>query len=320
MEFNQLIEKSNQTYLDNFPATTWFERAIFFSWYCDIGDCKYCYMSTQPKTTKKPARRSEASLIAETILCKKLGWRLGFFSGGHNAYTVDGFSDILKKVSQAYGEKIWINVGPLKKQEIKSYLPYAKGVVGAIETLNPKLHKYLCPSKPIEPMEEMFEYADEYGLKKGMTIIVGLGETLDDFSLLKKFIKKHDILKIHIYGLNPQKGTIFEKTAIPTKEYQAEWIARTRIAFPKLDIQAGIWVDKVDHVSLLLKAGATSISKYPALNYFGKKESQTIEQQAKLAGRKFQGTLTKLPKINIEKETQDIEVRNKLKSYLKKMS
>src|SRR3989338_1167379 len=148
MQFSELIDKANKTYLENFPANTCFERAIFFSWYCGTGDCKYCYMSTQPK--KPLARRTTESLIAEVILCKKLGWNIGFLSGGHKAYTAEGFEELLKKISTAAEEKIWINIGALKEDEIKIFLPYIKGVVGAIEILDPKLHKKICPSKPIE--------------------------------------------------------------------------------------------------------------------------------------------------------------------------
>ncbi|MBI4918750.1 radical SAM protein, partial [archaeon] len=47
-ELNQVIEQANKVFLENFPATTHFERALFYSWSCQINDCKYCYMSTKP--------------------------------------------------------------------------------------------------------------------------------------------------------------------------------------------------------------------------------------------------------------------------------
>jgi len=49
-EFEDLINEANKTYLENFPNTTCFERAVFFSWSCQLEECcKYCYMSTLPK-------------------------------------------------------------------------------------------------------------------------------------------------------------------------------------------------------------------------------------------------------------------------------
>lgn len=292
---NKLIEQANQVFLQNFKPEAWFERAIFFSWYCSTRDCKFCYMTTQK--AGKMARRTVESLLAEVVLCKHLGWKIGFVSGGHNAYTTVEFESVIKLISEVAEEKLWINIGALKKDELRRFLPYAKGVVASIETINPKIHDFVCPSKPLAPFEEMFEYAEELGLGKAMAVILGLGETMQDFELLEKFIKRHNVEKIHFYSLNPQKGTYFEQAKRPTAEYQAEWIARTRIAFPRIDIQAGIWLDSADRVPLLLQAGANSISKFPAIRYFNSEQARQIEAGAKLSVRKFLGTLSSLKEI-----------------------
>lgn len=298
-----------------------FERAIFFSWYCGIRDCAYCYMSTQ--LPKKNAVRSKESLLAELLLCKKLGWEIGFISGGIRAFSQTKFKDLLKEMYKVNREKFWLNIGPLKKKELKEYLPYTKGVVGSLETVNWQIHEKVCPSKPAQPYFQMFEIARSLGLETGATIILGLGETIEDFEELKKIIKAYQISKIHFYGLNPQKGTVFEKAKPPTAEYQAEWIKKTRENFPEMDIQCGIWVDRVDRVARLLEAGADSISKFPVLKKFGSKEAKEIERQVKRAGREFQGSLSKLPKLNWEKEVEKAglgqAVLKKVLAYLKTM-
>ncbi|MBU1198618.1 MAG: radical SAM protein [Nanoarchaeota archaeon] len=314
--------------------TTCFERAIFFSWGCKIKDCAYCYMSTQPELRKKDGkqnkqlpRRSTESILAEAILCKKLGWQIGFFSGGIGAYKTEEFLEVLKDLFAVIGEKIWLNIGALSQEELQLFKPYAKGVVASIETVNPEIHDKVCPSKPIAPYLEMFEYAKEIGLKRAITIIIGLGETIDDFDKLKEMIETYGVEKIHIYGLNPHKGTSFENTEPPSSEYQAEWIKKTRDAFPDIDIQFGIWIDRVGRVSELLKAGANSISKFPAIRLFGSEKAKEIEKQARLAGRKFQGTLTMLPDVNWNAEVDSLKldadfkerIKQKLNSYLRKM-
>lgn len=300
--------------------TTCFERAIFYSWSCQLEECcKYCYMSTLPKEKRtKEKVRSFASLLAETIITKKLGWDYGFLSGGVGVFSDEKILDLLKKTNKIMEEKVWINIGVLSKKQMELLKPYIKGVVGTVEVLNPILHKRICPSKPIAPVEKMFENAKELGILRGMTLIVGLGETIDDFELLKKFIEKHGISKIHIYGLNPQKGTMFENAQPPTIEYQSEWIRKTRKAFPDIDIQAGIWLDRVNYVAELLRAGANSISKFPALKAFGSEQAKEIEKQAKLAGRKFIGTLSKIPKIDWDKEVDKLKLDNELKENIKK--
>ena len=254
-----ILKAAGRIYSENFPPETWFERAIFYSWYCGIHDCAFCYMSSKP--AQKCAIRRTESIIAEVILCKLLGWKIGFISGGVGALEKDKFLQLLKAIHPIVG-KVWLNVGALDLENLKEYAPYAEGVVASVETINSVLHSKLCPSKPIEPYEKMLQNALKLGLKTGMTIIIGLGEEEQDYPLLKEFIKKNRISKIHFYSLNPQKGTPFEKAKPPTKEEQGWWIANTRVDFPTIDIQAGIWADRVNRVGYLLLAGANSISKF----------------------------------------------------------
>lgn len=315
---NQLINQARQTYAENFPQETCFERAIFYSWDCSIKDCGFCYMSAHTKKeTTLTAKRSTSSILAEIILCKKLGWEIGFLSGGINSLTHTELKDLLHKIFVVYGQKIWLNVGSISIEKLRDYAQYIKGVVGSIETINPELHKKVCPSKPIEPYEKMFQDAQKLGLQNAMSFIVGIGETLEDFELLKRFVQKHLISKIHVYGLIPHKGTMFERAQPPTADYQAEWIARIRCEFPTINIQCGIWEDRVERVGFLLKAGANTVSKFSAIKQFGSQEAQHIEHQARNAGRTFKGTLTKMPEINIDEEISPLQFDDKLKQQIK---
>ncbi|MBU1202144.1 MAG: radical SAM protein [Nanoarchaeota archaeon] len=320
-ELERLIDDANKVYKENFPNTTWFERALFFSWSCSIRDCKFCYMSVQQTSggaSEEKAVRSKESLFAEAILCKNLGWRIGFFSGGMNAYPHKDILEILKVINHIIGENVWLNIGAVSKSQLEKYTPHIKGVVGSIETINEKLHREICPSKPLKPYIKMFKDAHRLGLKNSMTIILGLGETKDDFETLKEFIINNHIEKIHIYALNPVVGTVFENKKSPEKEYQAWYIANLRIAFPKIDIQMGIWKNKIDRVSLLLNAGANSISKFPITKSFGSLEAKEIELQARAADREFLGSLTKIPDINWDREVELLPVENDVKAIVKK--
>jgi len=316
----QLIESANKVFLENFPANAHFERAIFYSWSCAINDCKYCYMSTKPAVKDFNAVRSFASILAEVILCKHFGWKIGFVSGGVGAFPLPKLEELLKYITGVYGEKVWVNIGTVGTSFLERIKPYVYGVIGTIECVNEDVHKIVCPSKPHLPVRRMFEQAKQVGLKTGATIIIGLGETKADFPKLKEWIELYNLEKLHLYGFNPVKGTALENKSTPTKEYQAWWIAQTRINFPKIDIQCGIWKDKIDRVSLLLKAGSNSVSKYPVIKLFGKKESFELEHQAEIAGRTFQGTLTKFfepnPDLSALPEELQVQVKEKLKMYL----
>ncbi len=329
-ETQELIEKANKIFLENFPAETCFERALFFSWYCSIRDCKFCFMSTQPDNPlfRKIGIRTQESLYAETLLCKYFGWDFGFLSGGIGAFEVKEFKNVIKNITEIYEDNIWLNIGPLSQKVLEDYSPHLKGIVGSIETINEEVHKDICPSKPIEPYLKMFENAQELGLKKAITIITGVGETKQDFPKLAELIKKYKIDKIHLYSLVPEKGTPFEKTKMPSLDYHAWWIANTRIEFPKINIQCGIWSDRVERTSTLLKAGANSISKFPVIRRFGTKIAKEIEEQAQQAERTFKGSLTQIPDINWEEKIRKLKIpeefkpgiRQRVNMYLKMMN
>lgn len=299
---------------------TWFERAVFLSWYCNKADCKFCYMSTVKH--QKKAIRSQASILAEIFLCQKLGWKIEFLSSGFSAYP--NLLELLKNIKEIYG-KAWLNIGTLNENEIKQFMPYIEGISGAVECINPRVHEYICPSKQIKDIEEMFELCDKYKLKKSMTIVLGLGETIKDYDLLKEFIKKNKIDKITFYRLKKQKGTIFENKEDILTDYYLEWLKKTKENFPNIKITAGSWLNHLSEINQLLNY-ADAITKFPAIKYFNTKYAKEIEEQAKLANRRFIGTLTKLPEIdineidnyNLDKNLKK-EIKIKLKNYLSKM-
>jgi len=215
-----------------------------------------------------------------------------------------------------HGKKLWLNLGVLSKDELNQLKPYIWGVCGAVECVNVAVHDKVCPSKPISEIEEMFRVCEELGLKKSMTIIIGLGEKIEDFELLERFIRKNNIDKITFYALNPHEETCFKKG--PESDYYADWIRKTRVKFPELDIVAGSWVDRLGEISKLLDAGANNITKFPSIKLFGTKFAHQIEKEMKRAGRDFQGTLTKLPDIEIDEEL-DEKIKQKISQYIETM-
>lgn len=321
-EGEDLVKNAEKVFLENFDLDTWFERAIFFSWHCSIRTCSYCYMSTQPEEPQKRAVRSHESILAELILCRLLGWMPGFVSGGIGAFREEEFLQLLQKMHLVNQDKLWLNIGALTFSQMQKFAPYAHGVVGSIETVNPVIHKKVCPDKPAEPYFDMFRNSARLKLKNAATIILGLGESSDDFPLLRRMIEEYRIEKIHIYGLNPHENTAFMGASPPSMEYQAEWIAKTRIAFPKIDIQCGIWMDRPEYVGMLLKAGANSVSKFPVIRQFGLSAAKMILSQADLTGRKWKGSLTQLPDIDWKSEAEKLaaNVENKSRVVEKVMS
>lgn len=326
-ETELLLKQAQEAYAKNFTPTCWYGRCIFLSWYCDLGTCKFCFRSTQKHKIKfaPDAKRTLSSVLVEALLCKKLGWRIEFLTGGYKIYPIEQLVEIAKQVSKAYGEKIWLNLGVITKEDLEQFKPYVKGIVSSIETVEPELHKFVCPDKPIELYEAMYAYASDF--KKSMTIVIGLGEKKEDFELLKKFIEKHKLDRITFYALKPVKTTVFENSNGPETEDYLWWIAQTRIHFPKLEIIAGTTARRYEEVGLLMQAGANAFTKFPATKMFGTKQAQQIEEDIRTAGRKLQRSITKLPEVDWDKEIEELElekeleadVKSKMKIYIERM-
>lgn len=238
------IDQANKIYLQNFGKKVKYGRCIFLSWYCDLATCKFCFRSTIKHKIKhaEHAKRTKESVLVEALLCRNLGWDVEFLTGGYGIYDFDDIVEIARLVTIVYGKKIWVNLGALKAEELKKLSPYIEGVVSSIETVEPELHKKVCPDKQIEPYLEMYKEADKLNLKKSMTVVIGLGEKEKDMELLHKFIEDNKLSRITFYALKPIKGTSFTKG--PDSDYYAEWIAKTRIRFPKLEIIAGTTADR----------------------------------------------------------------------------
>jgi biotin synthase-like enzyme len=296
---------------------TYFERAIFISWYCSKRDCAFCYLSSRRNVKQDPVkdRRSLASVLAEAIICKACKWKVEFISGGCDTYSDKELLNIIKNIYKITKQKQWLNLGILNEKQLKLFKPYTEGVCGTVECITPKLRDRLCPSKPLKEIEDMFKSCDKLKLKKTITIIIGLGEKLSDFRYLREFVKKWKLDRITFYRLKPQKETIFEGKKGPHTGYYVEWVKKTRKEFPKIKIVVGSWLTHLDEIHLL--AGADSITKFPSIRKFNTKYAKKIEEEARRAGRMFEGSLTKVPKINTK--NIDTKVKFQLEKYLKRM-
>ena len=312
------LEQASKVYKENFPAETWFERAIFISWFCAKPTCKFCFMYSIKDQIKQPkkARRRLESILAEVLICKICNWEIGFLSAGIASWNTKELKEVLEGMYKITGKKTWLNLGVMKENQIKELLPFIEGLTGTVECVNMKIRKDIVPDKPLDKIDEMFSLANKYNLKKSITIIIGLGETIDDFPRLAELIKKWNIDRINFYRLVPHDNTEYKEG--PSTKYYTEWIAKTRIEFPKLIIVAGSWPNKTIEIPLLLKAGANAITKLPAIKFFGKKPAKEIEQGSKKAGRKFLSKLTHYPKFDIDTELNRLDFDDALKERIKK--
>lgn len=316
-ELLDLIKKANEITLKNHSNKIYLERAIFLSWYCDKGDCAFCYMSTQKDKILNPskARRRIPNILAEAEMCKRLDWNIEFLSGGYKTFTTKEIKDIATEIKNITNKGVWLNTGITKDLDI--YGNEIIGITGAVETVNPSLHEKICPSKPLNEISEMLDTAKNLGFKKAITIILGLGETLDDIDYLIQYIKDHDIDRVIFYSLNPHKETIYANSSQPASLYYAKVVSTIRLNFPKLEIICGTWIDNLANIGILILSGANGITKFPLFKMFGTKYGKRVEEEVKWTGRELQGTFTDKTKLGPEKSQYNDKLDKYIKRYIK---
>ncbi|NYT13702.1 MAG: radical SAM protein [Candidatus Methanofastidiosa archaeon] len=312
------------------------ERAIFLSYHCDLRDCKFCYMSTI-KTGPRKGLRSIESIFAETFLVKMANWKVEFLSSGYGVYDTEKIADIVKGIASITGEPVWLNTGILEKEDLSIFGEELKGVTASIETFSEDLFCEICPSKSWDKLMNFLDIADGFGYKKGLTIILGLGEKREDLDNLFEIIKNYKVDRVTFYSLNPHKGTIFEDSVPPCSLYYLDVVSETRLNFPKLEIITGIWSDRINLVGPLLLAGSNGITKFSWQKFYGTKLGKSLTSEIrefeKISKRKFNGSMTdisllknqiefpKAPTYKNEAKEEEIlekseQIKEKINSYI----
>ena len=314
--FDQL-KKANEITLKNHGNLITLERAVFLSWWCDKGDCTFCYMSTQKEKIKDPtkARRNVNNIYAEAEMCRRLDWNIEFLSGGYKSFTTQEIKDIATNIKNITGDGVWLNTGITN--DLAEFGSEIKGITGAVEVANPEIHRNVCPSKKLEDISEMLDTAGDLGFKKAITIILGLGESLEDTDYIIDYIKDHNIDRVIFYSLNPHKETVYADSSQPASLYYAQVVTKVRLAFPDIEIICGTWIDNLANIGILILSGANGITKFPLFKMFGTKYGKRVEEEVKWAGRQLKGTFTDKSKLGIEKSEVSPDLDKFIKRYIK---
>ena len=312
-----LIKKANDTTLSRHGNLITLERAVFLSWWCDKGDCAFCYMSTQKNKIKDPtkARRNIYNIYAEAEMCKRLDWNIEFLSGGYKSFSTQEIKEIATTIKDITGDGVWLNTGIT--DELGEYGSEIKGITGAVEVANPEIHERVCPSKKLDDISNMLDTADDLGFKKAITIILGLGETLEDVDYIIDYIKDHKIDRVIFYSLNPHKETIYANSSQPASLYYAQVVAQVRLAFPDIEIICGTWIDNLANIGILILSGANGITKFPLFKMFATKYGKRVEEEVKWAGRELKGTFTDKSLLGPEKSEVSPDLDKFIKRYVK---
>lgn len=315
VELEVLIKKASQIFAQHHPLKVRFERSVFINWTCGIADCKYCYLSTKPKKDMK-SLRSQASILAELLLCKLMGWHVGYLTGGLRVESTEYMVGLLDNATKVLGYKPMMNFGPYNRSEILSFKPHISGIGAAIESFDPDLHSFICPSKPLKLLQKMLEICRDEEIPTFITIILGMGERKNDVFEVIKYVKEYNIAKVQLCFLKPQVNTIFSDVPAPDPYYMAWWTAQLRIACPQIQIKIALVKERMADFALMLRAGANSFSRSLIFREFGSSYAKEIVAACSEAGRELEGEFLDAPKLNIAQAVADLDLPYELKAQI----
>lgn len=314
-ELAPLLEEANKIYWQHFGKEVYFERSLFINWTCGIADCKYCYLSTQPKQAKH-AIRHPASIYAEVLVCKLMGWKVAYITGGLRVEEHEYIINLLDHIEKVYGEKIMMNFGPYTKSEVALFKPHVSGMGSAIESFDEELHNYICPSKPLKALKNFLGHLQEQEMGKLITIILGMGEKKSDVQEVIEQVKKYDINIVQLCFLKPQENTVFDDVPPPNPEYMAWWIAQLRIALPQLHIKIALVRERIEDTSLYLQAGANNFSRFMVFKDFASDYARDLKAECEKAGRVLVGEFEHVPDIDVDAAVSQLTIEEDLKEQI----
>ncbi len=306
-ELAELLQHAKKNYQKHFDGSVWFERSIFTNWTCGIADCRYCYLSTKPKLDKT-AVRQKSSILAEALICRIMGWKVGYITGGLRVEKTEYMVELLKNLYTVLGYKPRMNYGPYSQTELESFAPHVSGLGCAIESFDETLHKFICPSKPLPSLLRFLRDCQKNQISNFITIILGIGEKKDDVYEVIQKITEYGIDTVQLCFLKPQKHTVFDSLSPPNIEYMAWWCAKLRIAHPTLHIKIALVKDRISDFSLLLQVGANSFSRYFVFSDFASPLATQLEDACKNANRTLIGNFTQVPSLNIRNEIEKLNL------------
>ena len=163
----------------------------------------------------------------------------------------------------------------------------------------------------------MLDTVGDLGFIKAITIILGLGERLDDVSYLIDYIKDHKIDRVIFFSLNPHKEPIYANSSQPASLYYAQVVAQIRLEFPDIEIICGTWIDNLANIGILILSGANGITKFPLFKMFGTKYGKRVEEEVKWAGRQLKGTFTDKAQLGPKQSEVSPDLDKFIKRYVK---
>ncbi|MEN3024955.1 MAG: methylornithine synthase PylB [Candidatus Methanosuratincola petrocarbonis] len=259
----------------NFGNKIFLYGFIYFSTYCR-NLCTFCYYRSVNEDSPRYRKKLEEIIEAVDRL-NRSGIHLVDLTMGedpqiHEAEHYRPILDICSEVKRTYDLPLMISPGVVPNEIISKLSEIGVDWYALYqETHNRKLFAQLRPGQSYDARATAKVRAREKGILVEDGILLGVGESEEDVvnSILE--MKKLGAHQVRAMGLEPQKGTPFEKAHPPPILDEMRAIAMMRLVHQDRLIPASYDVDGLKGLELRIMAGANVITSIipPDMGFHG---------------------------------------------------
>lgn len=260
----EILKASYEICKKKFNNTVFAYGFLYFSTYCR-NDCAFCnYRSSN--TLPARYRKSPEEIVEEASRMKKSGLHLIDLTMGEDpvVYKMGGWSSLfetIKKVKDEVGIPIMVSPGAIFHEQISSLRSTGADWLAVYqETYNRLLFKKLRINQDFDYRLKVKRIAKKYGFLIEDGILIGVGESEQDWVEAIYSMKDLGVHQMREMGLVPQKNTPMQNFISPSMLDEMKVIALMRLISPHALIPASFDVDGVKGLQLRIMAGANVVT------------------------------------------------------------
>lgn len=239
---------------------------LYIGTYCR-NNCNFCFYRSSNTNLERYRKDAESILDAARLLADSgvhlidltMGEDPQMFNDSTGGF--EGLTHLVARVKEETGLPVMVSPGVVPER-ILSLLASAGADWFACyqETHNRELFGKLRPGQDFDERFNVKKLAHRHGMLTEEGILVGVGETDEDFSLTLEAVRELNVEQVRAMNFVPQAGTPMENLPAPDPSEELRRIAELRIHFPDKLIPATLDVEGLAGLKRRLDAGANVVT------------------------------------------------------------
>jgi len=264
-EQEQLFALARRKRSEYFPCCNFEIRSVIEVSNICQQSCNFCDINTHSRIKRYTLNYEEVLKIAGDIYAK--GRKVILLQSGENDSSgyIDFISKCIKTMKRGHSDLVIMlclgNLGPAQYKQLRD--SGADRYILKFETSNPILYSQIKPSDSLKKRVECLNNLIKLGFEAGSGSMIGLpGQTINDIVQDLFFISNFNLTMASCSVFIPSKGSNYEDSPCGDVDLALNFIALTRIMYPKVLIPSTSSLEKAKKGAQFrgLMAGANTLT------------------------------------------------------------